>query len=271
MFVVGEDAHFPAFGATVVGVARNVLGTLAQWKNLYSYPATDSLNLAAALAPTGNSCVVESPLVMRDSSGTGPWRIFVANANYNDYGTNSTFFTTNNPDSSVANPAIGNWGPPHNLYTYLNDNGALVGWQASEHVQVGEMHLFAAFENGGIAITRTHWEPDKNTFVIGNPLAGVHRPKGDSSARFYLAGYRPGASTVSFVLDATGRTNPRLVIYDLQGRKVRMLATGLARVGSQRWVWDRRGEDGSPTPSGVYFARLTGAGSPRVVRAVVLR
>jgi hypothetical protein len=57
-------------------------------------------------------------------------------------------------------------------------------------------------------------------------------------------------------------TNPRagqvaVAIYDVQGRRVRQLVSESLAAGDHTRVWDGRTDNGSPAPSGVYFARMT--------------
>lgn len=48
----------------------------------------------------------------------------------------------------------------------------------------------------------------------------------------------------------------RLVVYDVAGRHVRMLAGGVRGPGTEQFVWDGRDERGNAVASGVYFYRL---------------
>lgn len=69
-----------------------------------------------------------------------------------------------------------------------------------------------------------------------------------------------------------GRTEDHsLAVYDVSGRKVRTLSSGLAPAGTSVATWDGRDEGGKPVPSGVYFVRLTSRAGERIERAVVLR
>jgi hypothetical protein len=268
LFNIGQDSLGMS---TVVGAARNVPGTLNRWRDLGKYRSTDSVHVASMVRSVPpNPSVVESPLAMRDSTGSGPWRIFLANAGYNS-ADSSTFFITQEPGLSVVNTAPGNWPGIDNLYTYLGNNGSLVGWQACEHLQVGEIHFFAGFNGDGIAITRTYWDPVTKNFVIGNPIVGVLQDASTDVVHFYLEGYRPGDDITRFALEAEGRVTPRLILYDSAGRRVLTLCGGRQVQGPQRWRWDCRDEAGRRVPSGMYFARLTGMGAPKVLRFAVIR
>ncbi|MBD3236390.1 MAG: hypothetical protein GF330_06790 [Candidatus Eisenbacteria bacterium] len=48
----------------------------------------------------------------------------------------------------------------------------------------------------------------------------------------------------------------RLAIFDLTGRRIRLLAEGMQRAGVHTRVWDGRDQSGRRLGSGVYFARL---------------
>jgi hypothetical protein len=62
-----------------------------------------------------------------------------------------------------------------------------------------------------------------------------------------------------------------LAVYDVSGRRIRVLSSGLGAAGPRTSVWDGRDEAGLRVPSGVYFLRLSSPGGERAERAVVLR
>ncbi len=270
IFMTGEDKKFGSAGYMIIGGSRNAPGTLRHWNDIGAYRATDYTHTGVTID--------ESPLAMRDSSGTGAWRIFLANAQYNSYGTNSTYFVTEASGRKLADTTLadsaGNryWSTPDNLYTYLGSDNSLVGWQACEHLQVGRSHFFAAFNGDGVGITQTHWDPTTGRFVIGYPsLAGVGKRDRAGGVRFYLSQLRPGVPAVRFAVELPTRMSPRLVLYDVEGRRVRILTDGSSVLGQREYAWDCRDGRGVPVASGMYFARLTGVGAAWVLRVPIVR
>ncbi len=262
LFNVGQDKNYGADRRMVVGGARNRSGTMERWEDQGSYRATDYNHTAVTS--------VESPLVARDSSGTGAWRIYFANAWWDLPGYNSTFFVTESPGFSVADTTLGRWPGRDSLYYYLGNNPSVVAWQASEHLQFGNIHLFAGWNGSGIAITRTYW--NGNNFVIGYPdLTAVEGDAPRDGVRFFVADLRPGTPSIRFVLDSLVPITPRLVVYDLAGRRVKTLTDGRALQGRQEIRWDGRDGQGTRVATGMYFARLTGAGAARVLRVPLVR
>jgi hypothetical protein len=79
-------------------------------------------------------------------------------------------------------------------------------------------------------------------------------------ARLHLRGAWPNPfnpqTTISFTLDEAQPIT--LTVYDLSGRRVRVLATGAWEAGPHAIRWDGRDEAGAGAASGVYLARLTG-------------
>lgn len=63
----------------------------------------------------------------------------------------------------------------------------------------------------------------------------------------------------------------RLELFDLTGRRVRMLQDGPVAVGEHTRVWDLRSDGGSPVGAGIYFVRLTTKRSQLTQRMVVIR
>jgi hypothetical protein len=61
----------------------------------------------------------------------------------------------------------------------------------------------------------------------------------------------------------------RLMVFDVLGRRVRTLVDQTVAAGEQAFEWDGRNESGSPSPGGVYHARVQ-AGGFRAQRTMVL-
>lgn len=91
------------------------------------------------------------------------------------------------------------------------------------------------------------------------------------AARFYLSEFHVGAATVQLLLESPTWAMPRVVMYDVAGRKIRTLAEGAPVIGTREYVWDRRDAAGSVVGSGIYFVRLTGIGKPTALRVPLVR
>jgi hypothetical protein len=61
-----------------------------------------------------------------------------------------------------------------------------------------------------------------------------------------------------------------LAVYDLAGRRVRVIAQGPARAGRSTARWDTRDAVGARMPSGVYLVRLSSGAQTRTRKVVVL-
>ncbi len=88
---------------------------------------------------------------------------------------------------------------------------------------------------------------------------------------FYGAHPNPchGAAVIRY---ATATAGPvALTIFDLSGRRVRMLHNAHASPGEHQFVWDGRDDRGAPVPAGVYFHRLAVGSFESVKRLLVLR
>lgn len=263
LFVAGEHAAFPTH--YTVGVARNVQGVLDEWIDLGNYEATDDDHL-----PLPGS--LESPIVVRDSL-SGAWRMFVANAQYDDFGLESTIFLTQTPGDSVTDRRASRWPQRDSLFYYTGQDADVIGWQACEHLQIGSLHFFAAFHGPhGICISRMHWDPVSQKFILVYPeVAGVSSTTLHQGVRLNLCNSHPGSGVVRFALEADESVLPNLTLYDTMGRRVRTLTDGRPLLGRVELEWDCRDGSGRSVSSGVYFARLTAVGQAHVLRVVVLR
>lgn len=80
----------------------------------------------------------------------------------------------------------------------------------------------------------------------------------------------PGsAHRVTFALPK--RDAVELGVYDLAGRRVAVIASGVMEAGVHNSTWNGRGTDGARIGAGMYFYRLRVGGEMRIVRAVMLK
>ncbi len=70
-------------------------------------------------------------------------------------------------------------------------------------------------------------------------------------------------------IEISGQQPASLILYDLQGRKVRSLFESWSTSGNRSLTWDGRGDSGRTLPSGVYLLSLE-AGGKRSSRKLVL-
>jgi uncharacterized repeat protein (TIGR01451 family) len=63
----------------------------------------------------------------------------------------------------------------------------------------------------------------------------------------------------------------QLAIYDLSGRRVRVVDSGIAKAGRFSLQWDLRDENRSPVAGGIYFARFEIGGAHSTRKLVVLQ
>jgi hypothetical protein len=78
--------------------------------------------------------------------------------------------------------------------------------------------------------------------------------------------FRP-ATTIQYGMARPG--SAEIKIFDVSGRVVRSLFSGISAAGYHTVVWDGRDDRGASVPSGIYFCRLHAAGAPSDVRKLI--
>jgi heparin/heparan-sulfate lyase len=81
----------------------------------------------------------------------------------------------------------------------------------------------------------------------------------------------PFNATTMITFSLKHRFQVSLNIYDLRGRQVAILETGLLRPGNHQVVWDGNTADGREAPTGIYIARLVTPGYTQSIKMVLLR
>lgn len=76
-----------------------------------------------------------------------------------------------------------------------------------------------------------------------------------------------GSTSLRLALARDGRA--KVAIYDLVGRRVRTLVSGLQPAGERMLVWDGRDDEGRSVPAGLYLVRFTGDGVEQSRRVIL--
>jgi hypothetical protein len=81
----------------------------------------------------------------------------------------------------------------------------------------------------------------------------------------------PARGTASFSIALDREQHVRITVYDLAGRSVRVLESGVLPAGEYPLAWDGRAEDGRSAGAGVFFLRLVTDHATQTRRIVMLR
>jgi hypothetical protein len=98
-----------------------------------------------------------------------------------------------------------------------------------------------------------------NQFHVG-PLAAVEELGGNRSLALLPNEPNPFNPSTKVRFDLPANGSVRLSVIDLQGREVRVLASGSLVAGRHAYTWDGRDDAGHAMPSGLYFVRLDAQG-----------
>ncbi|MBI1798293.1 MAG: family 43 glycosylhydrolase [Candidatus Eisenbacteria bacterium] len=95
-------------------------------------------------------------------------------------------------------------------------------------------------------------------------------PSDDDGLILKAASTMRAGGEVAFLVGLPEPMDVRLELFDIQGRRVSLLAERRLARGATVIAWDGRRSDGSAAGAGVYFARLTTPNSMRIARTVLL-
>ncbi len=117
----------------------------------------------------------------------------------------------------------------------------------------------------------TYWLGVRSCSAAEGMIGPIRVGGADVATRVALAaGPNPARdrSRLQFAVDQAAVV--RLDVLDIQGRVVASPFAGRVEPGLRSVEWNLSRTDGSRVPQGIYFARLTGAGSTHVVRVTVV-
>jgi hypothetical protein len=103
------------------------------------------------------------------------------------------------------------------------------------------------------------------------PPVAVGDPAPSRHIALSLACSNPASDGVTLrcVIPRTG--SARLEVFDVAGRRVRMLSEESLGQGAHELQWDGRDESGARLPQGIYLFRLSSGGQRAIARVVLLR
>jgi len=124
------------------------------------------------------------------------------------------------------------------------------------HIFPGQRQLNITFTllPGGTGVPETPAPTPAVELTLESPVPNPFNPS--TSIRFAL-----GRDAELATLD----------LYDVQGRRIRVLWNGPLTRGHHELNWDGRNAEGRPVATGIYFVRLQAGGEERVRQAVLIR
>jgi hypothetical protein len=239
----------------VVGVAQSRTDTLGgQWDNL-GLPLLVTDN-----AHTFGANKTESPHVFWDR---GRWHMLFTTGSGHVV---SIAMNGSVPVDTVATDSL-HWSSMR-FYYYLRDSSqdaasaALVDtWFATEYLAVGGREFMGGCDGTGIRFREMHWlGTTPPYFQLADPTAAVGDDHGGRASSIgpllSYAGASPARGGARLSVEVGSGERVRVAVYDVAGRRVKVLLDALAPAERTIVAWDGRDADGRRVASGVYFARL---------------
>jgi hypothetical protein len=153
----------------------------------------------------------------------------------------------------------GNLMPGHVAVVYL-ENGSPIVMQSRYSDSRTEL-IAEISQPGTYLVCRT------NNY-IGDDFANGSRP---GSFRLYQNSPNPFNSRTDISFDIDGPSHVQLIIYNILGQRVAVLADQPLETGSHRVSWDGRDERGDMCGSGIYFYSLQSYGKRETKRMLLLK
>lgn len=106
----------------------------------------------------------------------------------------------------------------------------------------------------------------------GDPLTAIDEGDMPPMELWLRSGYpNPFQTGTSLAFGLPEAGTARLTIYDVRGRRIKVVLDRFVERGPHTVSWDGRSEGGAISPSGVYFARLEWRGQARTTKLVLMK
>lgn len=246
-------------------------GTTYFWEYIASQPAGHLPNYSYVAATTGDSI-----------PGSNPYTAFMIEART----ANGAQWWYSNADSGYSKDNLAP-APPASFLAYHLGNATQLHWATSSEADFGVYRLYrgstADFEPGPatllaaqpdtgyadqtrqlfyykLSVVDVHGNESAYAFVYPGNTTGV--PIGTTHAGVWLGPIAPnparGEAVIQFRLPESMPVS--LGIYDLGGRRVRDLVSGIVAAGDHSLTWDGTDSMGRAMPNALYFFRLESGG-----------
>ncbi|MBD3336870.1 MAG: hypothetical protein GF355_15265 [Candidatus Eisenbacteria bacterium] len=284
------DAAFAHSGATpAAGQLKDydaVIWTTA-WHNS---PLTDGdVEAMKALADAGGGFYLHSRNYLRSVVGTSEFVTdYLGISDWDSHNVSGDFMTGVDGDP-VSNGMLLNMEWPSPAYDYADfltlEPGASVVFTAETGEPVtcrntsplsGRVVFTSVLQNG---ISQTDPDPNNNETVIARIMSWLldaetsSAPEGAAALspklRITANPFRTETAMSFRVTDPNGSV--RLMLYDVEGRRVRTLVSGRLAEGSHEVTWQGLDDRGRAVPPGVYFAILRTLGGETTTKLVRMR
>jgi uncharacterized protein DUF5666/flagellar hook capping protein FlgD len=157
--------------------------------------------------------------------------------------------------TSLSNDKIWIDGPQYQLTgssVILDKNYNVI--DISQYKTGDAITLWAEDSNGNITVLQTKLGTNS---VTGLNLAGGQKiPELFELNANYPNPFNP-ETTIAFNVNFAGFRNANLLVFDITGRKVRTLFSGLLNAGRYSFKWDGKNDLGNSVASGLYIYRLS--------------
>jgi hypothetical protein len=115
-------------------------------------------------------------------------------------------------------------------------------------------------------VGRFYYEQGTGVDDLNKELAG--QMPGIALSQNFPNPFNP-STTIVVTLDSDSSSAVDVTIYDLRGRIVRQLFSGIVTEGTYRYLWDGRSTDGSSVGSGVYLCRARTNDSESIIKMIL--
>jgi flagellar hook assembly protein FlgD len=80
-----------------------------------------------------------------------------------------------------------------------------------------------------------------------------------------------GASSTTISLSLSEATEVSMVIYDVQGKRIKTVVNDVLSGGNHRITWNGRDQGGNSVSGGVYFCRVIAGSAEQTVKVVMVQ
>ena len=151
-------------------------------------------------------------------------------------------------------------------YAALDTSASIIGYTVGIDMDItGHVYCFYHVTSTDFAGNQGDASSVENTYASA--------PGGGLPATFALSQNTPNPFDAGTVIafDLPEDAHVKIVVFDVEGREVAMLADELHRAGRRRVTWDGTDRHGDPLGPGVYFVRMEAGGFSDIKKMMLLR
>ncbi|MFC1551688.1 FlgD immunoglobulin-like domain containing protein [Candidatus Latescibacterota bacterium] len=170
----------------------------------------------------------------------------------------------------IATQPYGAFGKTHLILETLESQGLKPGQQSTIALIAGQLEDNSTSKSPGVLNAASADPVDVTPAVVEEPVAVEGLPDAFALSKNFPNPFNP-TTTIEYAIPADGAGHVDMVIYNINGQKVRTLVNETQDAGYYNVVWDGRNDSGEMVSSGLYLYKIVSGSFNKIEKMTFMK